>query len=191
MTGIPCQLNDEFGCLTVPILPELGPADNPRDSLSPFMSTFPDTVTDPVRRPAPLRRVERVLLLVGACGLLLGFGLAARLEPDARGYGTHQQLGLPPCSFRMLLSLPCPSCGGTTCFALFVRGRWWQAVSANAATFVLACVCAGLIPWSLVCAVRGRLWGIRRLVPSLSVLLLALTAVALVNWIVRLVVVVG
>ena len=155
------------------------------------MSTFPDNHPHFARPVARLRRVERVLLVVGACGLLLGFGLAARLEPDVRGYGTHQQMGLPPCSFRLLLNLPCPSCGGTTCFALFVRGRWWQAMSANAATFVLACVCAGLIPWSLGSAVHGRLWGIRRFAPSLSLLLIALSAVALVNWIVRLVFVVA
>lgn len=153
------------------------------------MSTGSHDFTDVASSPA-LRWGERLLMVVGACGLLLGFGLAACLEPDHRGYGTHQQLGLPPCSFRMLLNLPCPSCGGTTCFALFVRGRWWQALSANAATFVLACVCASLIPWLLTCAWRGRLWGVRRLVPSMSVLLVALTAVAMANWCVRLVLVI-
>ena len=43
--------------------------------------------------------------------------LSAWLEPDARGFGTHQQLGLPPCSFEAVTHVPCPGCGLTTSFA--------------------------------------------------------------------------
>ena len=60
---------------------------------------------------------------------LAGFGLAGRLSPDPRGYGTHQQLGLPGCTFQMLTQWPCPSCGGTTAFAHFVRGQWPSAIN--------------------------------------------------------------
>jgi len=63
------------------------------------------------------KAVQLVLLL--SCIALLGIG--SLLEPDPRGFGTHTQLGLPPCAFRMLFGIPCPSCGMTTAFALAVR----------------------------------------------------------------------
>ena len=42
--------------------------------------------------------------------------IAAWLQPDHRGFGTHQQLGLPPCSFEAVTHVPCPGCGLTTSF---------------------------------------------------------------------------
>lgn len=94
------------------------------------------------------------------CGVALsaGFLLAAALEPDSRGYGTHQRLGLPECSFQMLFARPCPGCGMTTSFAYFVRGQWRQSLGANPAGWLLAITCAGLIPWCWWSAYRGCLW---------------------------------
>jgi hypothetical protein len=48
---------------------------------------------------------------------------AAWLTPDPHGMGTHQQLGLRPCGMMEQFGLPCPTCGYTTSFSLFVRGR--------------------------------------------------------------------
>ena len=94
------------------------------------------------------------------CGLALsaGFLLAAALEPDPRGYGTHQRLGLPECSFQILFTKPCPGCGMTTSFAHFVRGQWQQSLRANPAGWLLAITCAGLIPWCWWSAYHRCLW---------------------------------
>ena len=54
-------------------------------------------------------------------------GIARYLRPTERGFGTHEQLGLPPCTFLQLTGIPCPSCGLTTSFAHAAHGHWWQA----------------------------------------------------------------
>ena len=128
----------------------------------------------------------RCLLVLWSLFLVAGFGLAASLNPDPRGYGTHQGLGLPPCSFQILFGINCPSCGSTTCFAHFVRGHWIAAAQANIAAFGLALVCAAMIPWSSYSAWSGRLWKIERPAPALLAVLLTLCLVSLVQWIVRL-----
>lgn len=125
------------------------------------------------RSGIPLGPVSRGLLVLVGLVLLAGFGLAGRLSPDPRGYGTHQQLGLPRCTFQMLTGWPCPSCGGTTAFAHFVRGQWPSAVQSNAAAFVLALICTALIPWSWASAASGRAIGIVN--PDRTVLVLVIT----------------
>ena len=52
--------------------------------------------------------------------LVLGAGVLALsrwLTPSAAGFGTHTQLGLPPCGFLQVFGIPCPACGLTTAFA--------------------------------------------------------------------------
>ena len=66
--------------------------------------------------------------------ILIIFGVlfvAILLDPGDRLYGTHQQLGLPPCMSRVVLGIPCPSCGLTTCFALMAHGRVFRAFQAH------------------------------------------------------------
>ncbi|MFG0333255.1 MAG: DUF2752 domain-containing protein [Maioricimonas sp. JB049] len=136
----------------------------------------------------PLVRASRVLLLAWSLFLLAGFALAFWLEPDPRGYGTHTRLGLPPCSLRILLGVPCPSCGATTAFAHFVRGQWIAAVEANVAAFVLAVTCATMIPWCWYSAWRGRLWKVSDPSMALLSLLLVLAGVSAAQWLVWLIV---
>jgi hypothetical protein len=94
-----------------------------------------------------------------AVGLAGVIGLAVWLRPDPRGVGTHQQLGLPPCSFHFFLRVPCPSCGMTTSFAALVRGQVSASLKANAVGTLLAIGCLAMAPYLLVCAVWGkRLW---------------------------------
>ena len=48
----------------------------------------------------------------------------ARVTPDVRGHGTHEQLGMSACSFPTNYGIPCPTCGCTTAACLVVHGQW-------------------------------------------------------------------
>jgi len=86
-------------------------------------------------------------LLVSACTLL---AVAGWLKPAAVGYGTHTQLGLPPCMFLQVTHLPCPSCGLTTSFAWMIRLHIWKAFWANPFGILLFLGTVTLIPTSIV-----------------------------------------
>ena len=56
---------------------------------------------------------------------------AFRLDPDPRGFGTHEQLGIPPCGFLRDHGVPCISCGMTTAFAAMAHARPGLAIRSN------------------------------------------------------------
>ncbi len=101
-------------------------------------------------------RMPRILLVVCALALVVVLVVARRLDPDPRGFGTHTQLGLPPCAFMVSTGRPCPTCGMTTSFAWFARGNLGNSWRANPAGSLLAPVCLALVPWLLAASVRGR-----------------------------------
>ena len=72
--------------------------------------------------------------------LITLLSVARTLQPSQQGLGTHQQLGLPPCSLRILAGIRCPACGMTTSWAHFVRGNWIASGRANVGGFLLACL---------------------------------------------------
>lgn len=80
-------------------------------------------------------RVAAVFIAVIPISLL---GVAGGLEPNSKGVGTHQQLGLPPCSMRVLFGIRCPGCGMTTSWAHFTRGQFTQSARVNSGGFLLA-----------------------------------------------------
>ncbi|MBV8269587.1 MAG: DUF2752 domain-containing protein [Planctomycetaceae bacterium] len=131
----------------------------------------------------PTRRA----LVLAALGLVGVLGVARQLEPDPRGFGTHTQLGLAPCAFALVTGHPCPTCGMTTSFAWFARGRFDRSWRANPAGSVLALTCVALIPWLLAGAARGRPPGFRSLDRPLIGLVVATVALSLVSWILRLI----
>ena len=66
-------------------------------------------VPSPRSEGPPIARWEQSLLtLAGLSGLIL-LSLAIWLEPNPSGFGTHQQLGLPPCTILFWFDVPCPS----------------------------------------------------------------------------------
>lgn len=60
---------------------------------------------------------DRITASGVALGCLALLTAAARIAPDARGHGTHEQLGMPSCAWPSLFDMPCPTCGMTTAFA--------------------------------------------------------------------------
>lgn len=72
--------------------------------------------------PAPIPVVglswlEKLGWAVLGLGCQCVVALSLWLRPDARLFGTHEQLGLPPCMFTEASGIPCPGCGLTTSFA--------------------------------------------------------------------------
>lgn len=162
-----------------------------RSSLSPMPGT--DITTAPPLDSAAetngsgyrLGRASRALLALWTLFLLAGFALAASLEPDPRGYGTHQRLGLPPCTFQILFSLKCPSCGSTTSFAHFIRGEWLASIRANPAAFGLAVMSAAMVPWGILSTWLGRTWRVERPATVFVWLLSGVVTLSLLQWVVR------
>jgi len=129
-----------------------------------------------------LTRTGRCLLGLWTLALLAGFAAAASVPPDPRGYGTHEAFGMPACSFRQTLNIPCPSCGMTTSFSHFVRGQFVQSARANRAGLFLATACLLQIPWCWLSIYQGRLWNIDR--PDVALLygFVAMSVVVLCHW---------
>jgi Protein of unknown function (DUF2752) len=121
-----------------------------------------------------------------ALGLVIVFSIARWLNPyengEARRLETHLQLGLPPCNFRLLTGLPCPSCGMTTSFSLLMHGDWRNSLRANAVGTLLALFWLGLIPWSLASAWRGRCLFIVSLERALTWTVMIFLTLLLVRW---------
>ncbi len=149
-----------------PLCPDHGPPHDLNDSHSPGCDTghSPDSNAghplgpwiEPVACATPVR--GRLMAgVVAGVGLAL-VGVAVYLSPDPSGMGTHQQLGMPPCTSVVITGYPCPTCGMTTAFSLTVRGRLLSAFHAQPAglVFALATVLATAV--ALVSAATGRFW---------------------------------
>jgi hypothetical protein len=126
-----------------------------------------------------------LVLVAAAVAMAAVLGVARWLEPAERGYGTHEQLGLPPCAFRALTGVPCPSCGMTTSFAYAVRGRLWSAAWTNPGGCLLAVGVAGLVPWCLASAAVGRTIGLRSVERAVIVAVVAVFGTSIVAWVIR------
>jgi hypothetical protein len=133
-----------------------------------------------------LRWLDRLAMIV-AGGVLLGLlATAGRLTPNQHGQGTHQQLGLPPCTILAWYGIRCPSCGMTTSWSHVVRGQVFAAIRANAGGTLLALVALAAGPWLLVSGLRGRwLFSPPRETWVLAVALTIVT-ITLIDWVLRL-----
>jgi hypothetical protein len=98
----------------------------------------------------------RLLLAAIGLGLILLLTVAAMLKPSPYQLGTHQQLGLPPCSFLVLFGIPCPTCGMTTAWTDLMHGKLIRASQANIGGVLLAMLAMAAAPWLIISAARGR-----------------------------------
>ena len=73
-------------------------------------------------------RVRGAVLLIPCLAV---FALARCLTPHQAGYGTHEDLHLPPCGFLSRTGYPCPSCGLTTSMSALTHGQVRSALLAH------------------------------------------------------------
>lgn len=84
------------------------------------------------------RATFRTCALVAGLTPIVLLAIALNLEPSPQGLGTHQQLGLPPCSMRVMFGIRCPGCGMTTSWSHFMHGNWITSMQVNLGGFLLA-----------------------------------------------------
>jgi hypothetical protein len=125
-------------------------------------------------------RWSYALLLLGAL-VMVGVGLY--LTPDPAGHGTHQQLGLPPCTIYYLTGRPCPSCGLTTSVSAILHGQFGLAWRANPMGFLIVAAAVVVALNSLFALLWGR--SVRIENTRFTVLLLGLLAIWLLHGAVR------
>lgn len=143
-------------------------------------------MTSPLSKSGqPLSSRGRVMLGLGSLALLSGFCVAAWIQPDPRGFGTHHQLGLPPCNFLDLTGFACPACGMTTSFSHFVRGHWMQSARCSLTGFTLAGVCATGVLWSWLSLWTKRLCFVQRPDRAALIVMGVLYTVGLGEWVSR------
>lgn len=108
-------------------------------------------------RPLPRLKIgARLMGALFALAALTVLTLAARLQPDPSGVGTHHQLGLPPCGLLLMTGVPCMTCGMTTSFTELAHGHVLRSVIAQPAGTVLAILTAATFWIGSYIAVTGR-----------------------------------
>lgn len=140
--------------------------DAPAQTPPPFPPTR-QSVVDTLAPDAVRQRRLAALVVFLAAGAILATGWL--LAPAKAGFGTHQALGLPACTWPQRFGVPCPSCGMTTSFAYATKGRLIESFTAQPMGCLLA-IATGMAfvgsAWSLVSGrtvwpVYERLWSAR------------------------------
>ena len=105
------------------------------------MTTATAPITPPtVRRPGmpPLsvpHRLVAALFMLACAGVL---GLGAWMTPSPTGFGTHMQLGIPPCGWKFSTGTPCATCGMTTAVTHAAHGNLWASIKSQPFGFLVA-----------------------------------------------------
>ena len=114
---------------------------------------------DESTRTAAARALGREHWIAVGLSALAFLGLASfrwLLRPEASGYGTHEQLGLPPCRAIDWFGVPCPGCGVTTSVAWFAHGDLAQSFWTQPFGFLLALAATLALPAALAWTLARR-----------------------------------
>jgi hypothetical protein len=128
------------------------------------------------------RRVGWLAIASAATAVLW---IARVLDPDERGHGTHEQLGLPPCGFLELTGIPCPGCGLTTAFAHLARADLAAAFSANPGAVPLFTLTLLAVPFAAVGVVTARPFEPVIVNRATSRVAILVVAVLILGWVFR------
>ena len=108
---------------------------------------------------------------------------ARLLRPSPNGFGTHEQLGLPPCLFFKLTGIPCPSCGLTTSFAHSARLHFYQAFTTQPFGPIAFFLAIASIPFFIFLIRRRIPWNEFIRAKGLDRLIYVLIAMYLLSWV--------
>jgi hypothetical protein len=130
--------------------------------------------------PLPWTKRGIAAAVAAAClGVLL---VAAWLRPDRHGTGTHTQLGMEACAFKLRTGLPCPSCGFTTAFTYFAHGNLLASLYTQPMGALLAMMTAVTVWVGFYIAFTGRpVHRLLKLLPS-RYYTLPLMVLAVLGW---------
>ncbi len=109
--------------------------------------------------------------------------IARVISPSPNGFGTHQQLGLPPCFFHKLTGIPCPTCGMTTSFAHTVRLQFYEAFVTQPFGMLACVLLALLIPLSFILMRRRVPWLKLLTARGSDTVMYAMLALFLAGWV--------
>ncbi len=137
------------------------------------------------KHPVSQQAVLRVTALLTALTPLTLLIIAGNLTPAKQGLGTHQQLGLPPCSMLYLFGIRCPACGMTTSWSYFAKGNWIASINTNPGGFLLALLCIAIIVISVQVVRHGRLPS-HRIQKGFTIAGVGILIVTLLDWVTRL-----
>lgn len=128
----------------------------------------------------------RLWCAVSAGGLAALLLIAAMLAPDGRGHGTHEQLGLAPCTFATLVGQPCPTCGMTTAWSHLTQGNLAAAAKTHVSGTLLGLLAMTSSVWASAYAITGKVLIKLPTERALAFTAAALMALVFVEWILRL-----
>lgn len=159
---------------------------NERCSINPTGNEALQPDTSIVTRPFSRNdQLQYGVLIVAAAALL---AVAHSLHPSERGFGTHEQLGLPPCIFLQLTGIPCPSCGLTTSFAHAAHLHWLASFTTQPFGFVAFWLTALSIPAAFYLIYRRIAWERVLHAPASNRVMYALLALYLLSWVYKIIV---
>lgn len=99
-----------------------------------------------------IRRTLAGIIAIACAAVLI---TAAQLQPAQKGVGTHEQLGMNPCSLYERTGVPCGSCGMTTAFSHAAHAQFAQSFVTQPMGMVLSLITAMALWISGYTAIRN------------------------------------